>query len=346
MEAKIEAARRRYEEAAAQRRRTAKKDEASGRRWPLHLVLFVVTLFTTTLAGALNSGADPWADWTSLADGLPFSLTLMGILLVHEMGHYSFARYHGVGATLPYFIPAPPPVPIGTFGAFIRMDTPPPNRRALFDVGAAGPWAGLLAAIPAIVIGLQRSEVRPRALIEGGLELGEPLLFSFLSYLTLGPIGDHMTVVLHPIALAGWFGLLVTFLNLLPIGQLDGGHVAYAMFGKRHRWIARAGLASILFLAFYGWPGWFVWVVLVALIGVDHPPTLDPWVGLDGRRRVAGWLTAVAFALTFMATPISIIEPQPAFEGERTPVRFETPAGDGGADALPQRWVCNERIIA
>lgn len=336
MESNIEVTRRGLEAAVAQRRPTRVHRRKPARRpWVVHLVLFFVTLFTTTLAGALNAGADVFTDWTSLAQGLPFSVTLMGILLVHEMGHYSFARYHDVGATLPYFIPAPPPVPIGTFGAFIRMDTPPPNRRALFDVGASGPWAGLIAAIPAIAIGLQLSELQPRALIEGGLELGEPLLFQWISYLTFGPIGDHMTVVLHPIALAGWFGLLVTFLNLLPIGQLDGGHVAYAMFGRHHRIVARLALAVIVFLGFYGWPGWFVWVALVFVIGIDHPPTLDPWVGLDPGRQTAGWLTAVAFALTFMATPLSVIEPPLPFEGERTPVQFEDPFGDEAPETLP-----------
>ena len=295
------------------------KQQRPQRLW-LHVGLFLLTLFTTSLAGALNAGADVFSNWTSIVAGLPFSLTLMGILLVHEMGHYVLARHHGVSATLPFFIPAPPPFPIGTFGAFIRMDSPPDSRRALFDVGAAGPWAGLIATIPAIVVGLQWSRIEPRGMMQSGLELGEPLLFQILSYLTLGAIGEEMTIVLHPVALAGWFGLFVTFLNLLPIGQLDGGHVAYAMFGRRHRLVARGFVVLILFLAFYGWPGWFVWVALVALIGIDHPPTLDAWVGLDRRRSVAGWMTIAAFALTFMATPIAVVEPSPVFEGELTPV--------------------------
>jgi membrane-associated protease RseP (regulator of RpoE activity) len=308
-------------------------------RWSLHIGLFVLTVFTTSLAGALNAGADVFADWTTIVAGLPFSLTLMGILLVHEMGHYTLARHHGVGATLPFFIPAPPPFPVGTFGAFIRMDTPPESRRALFDVGAAGPWAGLVAAIPAIVIGLQWSRIEPRGLMQAGLELGEPLLFRILSYLTLGPVGDNMTIVLHPVALAGWFGLFVTFLNLLPIGQLDGGHVAYAMFGRRHRLVARAFVLVILVLAFYGWSGWFVWVGLVGLLGIDHPPTLDAWVGLDRRRQVAGWLTIAVFGLTFMPTPISVVEPSPVFEGEVTPVSAPASRGSraGESPGLPIR---------
>lgn len=300
------------------------------RRLGLHIGLFFLTLFSTSLAGALNAGADVFHDWTSIVAGLPFSLTLMGILLVHEMGHYILARRHGVEATLPYFIPAPPPFPIGTFGAFIRMDTPPDSRRALFDVAAAGPWAGLLAAIPAIVVGLQWSHIEPRGMAQAGLELGEPLLFTFLSDLTIGPIAENMTVVLHPVALAGWIGLFVTLLNLLPIGQLDGGHVIYAMFGRLHRIVARVFVVILLILGFYGWPGWFVWVALVGLIGIDHPPTLDGWVGLDRRRQVAAWMTVGVFAVTFMATPIAVIEPSPTFEGDVTPVTAPEPLRDRG----------------
>ena len=195
----------------------------------------------------------------------------------------------------------------------------------------------LIAAIPAIVVGLRRSTIAPRGMMESGLELGEPILFSILSHLTLGPIADNMTVVLHPIALAGWFGLFVTFLNLLPVGQLDGGHVAYAMFGRHHRWVARGFVALIVALAFYGWPGWFVWVALLAILGVDHPPTLHAWIGLDRRRQVGAWMTVGAFILTFMPTPISLIEPSPVFEGETTPVH--APASPslppGGSWELP-----------
>ncbi len=298
---------------------------ARRRRPTIHVLLFVATLATTSLAGALNDGADVFNNPAAILRGLPFSLTLMTILLVHEMGHYSMARRHHVAATLPYFIPAPPPVPVGTFGAFIRMDVPPDNRRALFDVGAAGPWAGLLATIPAILLGLSWSELRPRQLLQGGLELGEPILFQALSWLAFGPIRNDMTVVLHPVALAGWFGLFVTFINLLPIGQLDGGHVAYAMFGRHHRWIARAFLATILVLGYIGWPGWFVWALLIYTLGIDHPPTLDPWIGLDRRRILAGWVTVAALMLTFMPIPFAVVEPPPENEVQRTPVRCTDP---------------------
>jgi membrane-associated protease RseP (regulator of RpoE activity) len=292
------------------------------RRVPLiHMVLFACTFITTAMAGAFQVGENPLADPASIRAGFPFAVTLLSILLVHELGHYTLAAIHHVRATLPYFIPAPP-ILIGTFGAFIRMKSPPPNRRALFDVGAAGPWAGLIVAIPAVVIGLRLSEVRPLALTEGGIELGDSILFSLLSRLVLGTTPENATILLHPIALAGWFGLFVTFLNLLPVGQLDGGHVSYALFGPAHRWISRLFLGVILLLGLHGWPGWFMWVFLLLAIGVDHPPTQDARTPLDGRRRLAAWLTIGAFVVTFMANPIGVAPPPPEFEGERIPVAW------------------------
>lgn len=279
------------------------------RRFPLiHVVLFCATLVTTSMAGAFQQNANPLADPTTLLLGLPFAATLMSILLFHEMGHYVLARVHGVHATLPYFIPGPP-LFVGTFGAFIRMKSPPANRRALFDVGAAGPWAGVLLAIPAVIIGLSLSEVRPlNPLDEGGIILGDSFLFSALTRLVLGVSADDVSIVLHPIALAGWFGLFVTFLNLLPVGQLDGGHVSYSLFGRSHRWISRISLVGILLLGFQGWQGWFVWVVLLSMLGVDHPPTLDLYSSLDPRRKLYAWCTVGLFALTFMPVPITMAE--------------------------------------
>lgn len=304
-------------------------------RWPLiHIVLFVCTFITTAMAGAFQAGADPLQDPASIRAGFPFAVTLLTILLTHELGHYAMSVVHGVQATLPYFIPAPP-ILIGTFGAFIRMKSPPPNRRALFDVGAAGPWAGLVVAIPAVLIGLRLSEVRPAGLDEGGLVLGDSLLFSLLSRIALGTTPSDATILLHPIALAGWFGLFVTFLNLLPVGQLDGGHVLYAMFGRWHRWLSRSCLVGIAYLGFRGWQGWFIWFILLLLIGVDHPPTRDPTTRLDGRRRLAGWLTVGAFIVTFMPEPIALSAPAPQFEGQRTAVSWAPtappPARHGGA---------------
>lgn len=305
---------------------STEKPTATQHRIPfLHLVLFVATLITTSLAGAFQQGANPLSDPQTILLGLPFALTLMSILLFHEMGHYLLARYHGVPASLPYFIPGPPWL-VGTFGAFIRMQSPPVNRRALFDVGAAGPWAGALLAIPAVMIGLALSEVRPlNPLEDGGLILGDSFLFSALTRLVLGISAADVTVVLHPIALAGWFGLFVTFLNLLPVGQLDGGHVTYSLFGPSHRWISRIALVGILFLGFQGWEGWFFWVVFLALVGLDHPPTQDLWSPLDARRRVYAWCTIGLFVLTFMPVPISLTERSEFPEGEMTDVAYRDP---------------------
>lgn len=292
------------------------------RRIPLiHIILFVLTFITTSMAGAFEAGANPLADFTSIRAGFPFSVTLLSILLVHELGHYFLSLVHGVRASLPYFIPGPPFL-IGTFGAFIRMKSPPPTRRALFDVGAAGPWAGLFVAIPAVLIGLHLSEVRPLAFDEGGLVLGDSILFSFLTRLVLGVIPENVTIVLHPIALAGWFGLFVTVLNLLPISQLDGGHVSYAMFGRWHGVISRTFIVAIALLGFRGWPGWFVWVLVPLVIGVDHPPTYDNHTPLDRRRQLAAWLTIAAFIVTFMAEPFAMSAPSPVFEGERTEIAW------------------------
>lgn len=289
----------------------------------IHVMLLLVTLGTTTMAGAFQRGADPLTNPASLVLGLPFALTLMSILLFHEMGHYLFAHLHGVRATLPYFIPAPPYLfLIGTLGAFIRMKSPPTNRRALFDVGAAGPWAGVLLAIPAVIIGLSLSEVRPLDLSEGGIIFGDSFLFSTLTYLVLGTSAEEVSIVLHPIAVAGWFGLFVTFLNLLPMGQLDGGHVVYSLFGSAHRWVARTFLVIILLLGFQGWPGWFVWVVLVAVLGVDHPPTLDRASSLDPRRKLYAWCTVGLFALTFIPVPFTIAESPVIPAHEAMPIAY------------------------
>jgi len=296
----------------------------------IHVALFAVTFVTTSMAGAYHSGVDPFADPMNIRAGLPFAITLLSILLVHELGHYSLARYHRVRASLPYFIPAPPFFIAGTFGAFIRMQSPPPDRRSLFDVGAAGPWAGLVVAIPAVMLGLHLSEVRPLGMEEAGWVLGDSLLFTFLSELVLGRTPDEVTILLHPIALAGWFGLFVTSLNLLPAGQLDGGHITYALFGRFHRLIARTFVIGIAILGTQGWPGWFVWVFFLFVIGIDHPPTYDATTPLDFRRQIAGWLTIFVFVITFMPAPITLHEPSPIFEGERLEVSHHTaPTGTG-----------------
>lgn len=293
------------------------------RRPLLHILLFGATLFTTALQSSLGQGFDVFSDPLAIRAGLPFAISVMAILLCHEFGHYFFALAHRVDASLPYFIPAPPLLsPFGTLGAFIRMRSVPTDRRALFDIGAAGPWAGLLMTIPVLIVGLQASEVRPGGLTEGGLLLGDDILFSLLTRWVLGVNPDDVTIILHPIALAGWFGLFVTSLNLIPIGQLDGGHVLYAVFGRHHRWISRGVVTFLVVLGLGGWLGWIVWAVLLAMLGFDHPPPQDSFTTLDRRRLIGAALTGILFVLTFMPEPITIEEPSPPplFEGERTPV--------------------------
>jgi membrane-associated protease RseP (regulator of RpoE activity) len=316
------------------------REEPVARRVPtINIVLFLTTLATTTLAGAnnvLGRAINPFAEPGALIAGLPFAVTLMSILLVHELGHYIMSRVHGVQATLPYFLPGPPFL-VGTFGAFIRMKSPPADRRALFDVGAAGPWAGVLVAIPAVLIGLSLSEVRPMDGPQYGLFFGDSILFSVLTRIALDVSPDEMTIILHPVALAGWIGLFVTFLNLIPVGQLDGGHVSYSLFGPSHRWPARVFLLVIFVLGFQGWRGWFLWTILLLMLGIDHPPTRDRSTPLDPVRRVAAWATLVLFVVTFIPVPFAIelpteLPPVPAvpavpmFDGPVTPAGLFIPA--------------------
>jgi membrane-associated protease RseP (regulator of RpoE activity) len=314
---------------------TTPREPVSPRVPVVNIVLFLITLLTTTMAGAnvIPLGINPLTDPGALLSGLPFAATLMSILLVHELGHYAMSRVHGVRASLPYFIPGPPLL-VGTFGAFIRMKSPPINRRALFDVGAAGPWAGVLLAIPAVIVGLHLSEVRPLEPLEAGVFFGDSILFSLLSRTVLGVAPSEVTIILHPVALAGWIGLFVTFLNLIPIGQLDGGHVCYALFGKRHRVTARLFLVVIAVLGFGGWSGWFLWTFLLLFLGVDHPPTLDTHTELDPARRTAAWATLALFVLTFIPVPFSTVEvpplpasPPPQFDGPLTPAGAIDPVG-------------------
>jgi membrane-associated protease RseP (regulator of RpoE activity) len=278
------------------------------RRFPVvNALLLATTVLTTTVAGVLWEGLDPGTDWRLLLRGVPFAATLIAILLTHEAGHYLMCRRHRVSASLPYFLPAPPHVfPLGTFGAFIRIRSRFPDRRALFDVGAAGPWAGFVIALLATAVGLTRSTVLPAPPAEHVLELGDSLLTAFLTRLVLD--ADPATVVLHPIAFAGWFGLFVTSINLLPVGQLDGGHVVYAAAGRRPAFLPALLVAFLVWLGLTGWAGWLVWaVIILLLLTLGHPPTENDWQPLDRGRRLAAAATMVVFALTFVAEPFRIL---------------------------------------
>ena len=280
--------------------------------WPI--VLFLLTVFTTLWAGAYATRSNPkegplqflLGDPAALLKGLPFAGTLLGILVTHEFGHYLFSRIHRVPASLPLFIPGPPHF-IGTFGAVIRMRSPILSRRALFDIGVAGPIAGFVVAVVALVIGLSLSKVVTNEAVYG-LHLGEPLLLQFVSWLVLGPLPQGYDVVLHPVGFAAWFGLFVTSLNLIPIGQLDGGHVAYALWGPRQRTVALAMLPILMVLGFMpgGWPGWFLWAGMAGLVGLGHPPVRDPRAALGRTRIWVGWGALAIFALTFAPIPFSV----------------------------------------
>lgn len=296
-----------------------------GERIPTaNLLLFFLTMLTTTTAGAFAAGQDisilhPLAALVSLRAGLSFSLPLMAILLAHEMGHYLTARFHGVPTSLPYFIPAPPIFITGTLGAFIRIRAMPRTRRVMFDIGAAGPWAGVIVAIPAVIVGLWLSEVTPIDKSLGGLELGNSILFLGLSRLVLGVDPSAVTVTLHPMAFAGWFGLFVTSINLLPVGQLDGGHVTYALFPRFHRTISTLFVISCVMMVLVplalGWDlwwGWLLWAVLSIGLGLGHPATVDRDTPLNPRRAIAAWLSVALFVVTFSPVPLAFVPPEPA----------------------------------
>jgi membrane-associated protease RseP (regulator of RpoE activity) len=280
-------------------------------KWTLPIGLFLLTIFTTLWAGSYQAYSGPVRGPLNflreypetLWRGIPFAGALLFILTTHELGHYLLSRIHRVPASLPLFIPGPPHF-IGTFGAIIRMRGPIINRRALFDIGVAGPLAGFIVAVIALVIGLNLSTVVDRTATYG-LQLGEPLLLQFISWLVIGSLPPQLDVVLHPIGFAAWFGLFVTSINLLPIGQLDGGHVAYALWGARQRTMAFVFVPILIVLGFVGWPGWFLWAFMTGIWGLGHPPVIDPFTPLGRGRTIVGWIALAVFVLTFAPVPFS-----------------------------------------
>lgn len=274
----------------------------------LHLLLFILTFCTTMIAGALfqkgiNIVKEPWR----IYEGLPFSLTLMTILLGHELSHFFTSRRHHTEATLPYFIPAPITL-IGTFGAFIKMKSPIVTRKALIDIGASGPIIGFLLSVIASLVGLSYSAVVPLAMTKGAtISLGDSLLFSFLSDIVIGKLPESHEILLHPVAFAGWIGLFVTSLNLIPIGQLDGGHIAYAFLGDRHRFVSQVLVGALLVLGLLSWAGWAFWGAIMIVLGLRHPPVIHWEVPLDRRRRLTGVLALIIFIITFMPSPFQMM---------------------------------------
>ena len=248
--------------------------------------------------------------------GAVYAAGLLGILFAHEMGHYLMARKWGVAASLPYFIPFPtiPYLvisPFGTMGAVITMKSPIPNRNALVDIGAAGPIAGFVVALVAVSLGLAWSNVVPLPPVWPppgyfAYVFGDSLLFKGLQVVILGHVPEGFTVVLHPLAKAGWVGLFVTALNLLPLGQLDGGHVTYALFREHYRRIAIAATAALLALVFVSYL-WLLFALMALVLGRRHPPPLDPYAPLDPMRRAVGYAAIVIFVLCFMPDPLQVV---------------------------------------
>ncbi len=256
------------------------------RRYTLHIVLFILTVASTWIVG-----------------GPAYSFTIILILLGHEMGHYLMSRRYDIRATLPFFLPFPLP-PFGTLGAVIRMEGTVSSRKTLFDTGVAGPFTSLILSIPAIIIGLKLSNMVPASHVkEGALRLADPLLFSFIQRLVLGEISENYEILLHPIGFAGWVGLFVTSLNLLPIGQLDGGHIAYGLFGRRSRIIFLVAIAVMAFITVFYNPGWFLLLILIILFGFRHPPPIDDFTPLDWRRKIVGGIAFLVFFLSFTPAP-------------------------------------------
>lgn len=288
------------------------------RRLPLlNVFLLVTTILTTTVAGVLWEGLDPGSHPELLLRGLPFAGTLIAILLVHEAGHYLMCVRHAVKASLPYFLPAPPNIfPLGTFGAFIRIRAPIHDKRQLFDVGIAGPIAGFVVLVPFLVYGIVHSPPTPIVLAADDgpallLQLpGKSLLTLLVTWFVHGPLPPDTVLNPHPFLLAGWVGLLATSLNLLPLSQLDGGHILYAVAGRR-QWTLALPLWLLLVAAGFLFPGWWVWALIVRLIGLRHPPVGDEETRLDGGRVALAVAALAMLVLSFMPVPLVSIPTRP-----------------------------------
>jgi membrane-associated protease RseP (regulator of RpoE activity) len=315
----------------------------TAREWKKHGLLFLLTALTTTLAGVMNFSPNiepamrqpsslldyvfyvpeyffkalgtylqqAFAHPTLLAQGGMFAGALLAILTAHEFGHYIACRRYGVNATLPFFIPAPPIFLAGTFGAFIKIKSPIPTRRALFDIGVAGPLAGFIVAVPIAFIGILTLQPAPPIAGGDGIIFSDPLLFRFFARVVGSDLANSAP---NPFYFAAWIGLLVTSLNLMPVGQLDGGHATYSLFGPRlHRWLGRAAFVLMATLAVLGWvwyssPSGFLYAVLLGvMLRIRHPRVEDEGEPLDRSRVIIAILTLVVFALSFLPFPIKII---------------------------------------
>jgi membrane-associated protease RseP (regulator of RpoE activity) len=289
------------------------------REWVLPALLFLTTVLSATYAGLFYVYGDVGFMRMAFAiavhpaillQGVPFSFTLLTILLAHEMGHFMACRHYGIRCTPPFFIPFPVTY-AGTLGAFIRIKSHFQHRRALFDVGIAGPIAGFVFVVPALIIGIASSTLIARGSIPGAVGFGEPLLFRWVGKLVLGYSPDRQDMVAHPIAMAAWFGMLVTSLNLFPIWQLDGGHISYAVLGRaRQKWISIAATTGLILVSFAGWPipSYLFFGCLLLFFGMRHrfyhPPTLCDDEQLGPGRIILGIIALSILILSFTPVPI------------------------------------------
>jgi membrane-associated protease RseP (regulator of RpoE activity) len=289
-------------------------------RWGRNLALFLLTALSIFLVGSSTLLSVPGRGtfWVfDASSGFQLMAGLLTILTCHEMGHYVACRYYRVDATLPFFIPFPSLV--GTLGAFIRIRAPIPHRRALFDIGVAGPLAGFIVCLPVLWLGIADARVVPYDPQSGGLFLGDPLLFQWVSRLVHGPLPDNTTLSVGSLGLAAWFGLFVTALNLIPIGQLDGGHVTYALLRGKSRIISRIGSWACVALVVFS-PSWILWAILVRILGRRHPPTLDDEAPVGRGRVVLGLVTLVVFVVCFVPNPV-VVSWKDFFDGVRELVK-------------------------
>ena len=287
----------------------------------INILLFVVTVFTTFSVGISLSINYLHTDSIAQDTHIPvmiemimdpqvlllsfiYMVVLLGILLGHESGHFLVCRYYRINATLPYFIPAP--TLIGTLGAFIKIKSPITRKKQLFDIGVAGPLAGFILSIPALIYGLSLSKAVPPIPQEGEFVFvfGEPLILKIIGAMIFKDIPSDYNVFLHPVAFAGWVGILVTSFNLFPLGQLDGGHVSYALFGEKSRRIGQFVLVLFVVMGFVFWIGWFIWAFLLTFLGLKHPRIIDEEVPLSPRRKLIGYLVVLIFILSFIPDPI------------------------------------------
>ena len=310
------------------------------RRWG-RITLFNLTVLSTLFAGfysvisfyPLEHGSFP-----ASVDGLlgamlyppvlfstlGYAVAILGFLTAHEMGHYLFCRRYGLDATLPYYLPNP--IIFGTFGAVIRIRSPIRNKRQLFDISIAGPLSGFAVALPVYIVGLAMSvRLPPGEGLADGLIMGDPLLHHIISFFIFPGIGANDVIVLSPMAMVGWFGCLVTAINLLPVSQLDGGHILYSVFGKRHTLVSLLVVAVMVTIALTTqyW-GWLLWALLVTLIGLRHPPLVDESVSIGTGRRLLAAVVLLVFILCFMPVPMEV------------PELFEDEGGSGGDVSAPQ----------